>query len=655
MAYEKLKREEYFNIGGINRKASVYITGEREVLDLVNLDLSTPGAWTQRPGMTNAIAGNTLAIGSSNRYNFGFQTISAYQASFSYNTYVVTQNQIYALSLGNGVLTSRGSTLVSTSGAGNAVLSFTDSESSAFMAVGNTPLKENRRTFIENGPWYSGYPRLPATITTGSSGTGSLTGAYFFKFAYSNNLKTYGPASPAAASLLTYGVSVSVAGVSLIQFQGLTLSQQAVNSGANYIMIFGNRVKGFPSDTMALVGQVVSSATVFNLLAAASSSGALSPVPLDLNYPDNVLEIEDVISNADDSINNTDAILNTAIAVEKHQNRLFWLQNLPKNQVLFTEIIETTFDEEKIYPENNFLLQNQQFSAVGLKSFNQALFIFNQLGVSRLTGDNPNNFNLQELTREYGLTSSRAIAIWHNHLWFLDEHGIIEFNGANFMSVSNRVDDYIRRMNVTAARNAAVAIHYESRNEVWFAIPIDGSNENNIVLIYDYLADGWYTTKSSYAFTMLQDFYQPITTNGVPLLTNQTFYTGSPGGSMTYFGDSFASDNGAGITVSFKSRYHSEQGHSTTNIWRRLYLDTGPWAGVTIAFQANFYTNFATNTIALTRSIYASGSQYSGQQQTRIDFGLPAKSMSVEIVYGATNLKTRIYGYSVESRFLRRV
>jgi hypothetical protein len=45
--------------------------------------------------------------------------------------------------------------------------------------------------------------------------------------------------------------------------------------------------------------------------------------------------------------------------------------------------------------------------------------------------------------------------------------------------------------------------YYENRNEVWFAIPIDGSNECNIVIVYDTLAQGFTTFKSTFNFNYL--------------------------------------------------------------------------------------------------------------------------------------------------------
>jgi len=44
---EKLKSESYQNLGGINLKASPFLTGPQEFLNLVNFDFQTPGSLTK--------------------------------------------------------------------------------------------------------------------------------------------------------------------------------------------------------------------------------------------------------------------------------------------------------------------------------------------------------------------------------------------------------------------------------------------------------------------------------------------------------------------------------------------------------------------------------------------------------------------------------
>ena len=83
--------------------------------------------------------------------------------------------------------------------------------------------------------------------------------------------------------------------------------------------------------------------------------------------------------------------------------------------------------------------------------------------------------------------SNRAIAEYDNNLVFLDEKGVVMYNGANWQIISQPVESTFRRMNLSAALEKAVAIHYNLWNQIWFGIPVDGSTVNNLTVVYDYL------------------------------------------------------------------------------------------------------------------------------------------------------------------------
>ena len=60
MSNPKLKSENYQNFGGINSKASPYLTSPIEFLDIINFDFQTPGSLCERWGSTQYI-GQTFA------------------------------------------------------------------------------------------------------------------------------------------------------------------------------------------------------------------------------------------------------------------------------------------------------------------------------------------------------------------------------------------------------------------------------------------------------------------------------------------------------------------------------------------------------------------------------------------------------------------
>lgn len=670
MSYPKLKKEEYRNTGGINTKASVYVTGEKQVLDLVNYDFQFPGSWNQRPGMTNALSGNTFGIGASNRFNFGVQTYrvrsGVFGVTFVQNYYLFGNTTSYSISLTNGVLTqTTGGSLAATQGYGNAVnitapndlisnVSYAV-ESQGYLSSGFNAFKVN----VLNNVYYYGLPYYADTtsciLSTGGTGTGSSSGAYFVKAAYRDVNGFIGVVN-------TLPIGVTAVGNSIFLVSSATFTSNALNSGATTVVVYANRVAGNDPDDYVSIGQMVANETrQFTI----NASGEITP---DSGY--NVLE-HDVLPNLPALNSSDDYYVANAIAVEVYANRLWLAQAGGLNVLLYSDFIEFIYDAQSIQAGNFLPIENSSYPITAIKTYNQSLIVLFQKGVSRLTGDNETSFNLQQLTTEYGCISSRAVLVFKDVMWFIDGYQIVQFNGAGFSVVSNEVQGYLSRMNLDAAAKTATAYHYEDREEVWFAIPIDGSNENNIVLVYDYDVGGWWVNKSTSNFTCLQQFSNQSFVISVTIgsyflngsivgnvfQNNPRLYIGHPGGSLGIVGTEFRTDYGNAFTMSFKTRYHNDQGKSSTMEWRRFYLDNGPWDGVTLSFSTLFYTNYSTSTIALTRTVYFSGSSYSGQQQTRIDFGLPAKSLSVEtrITSGASIPIMRVYGYTIESRFLRNV
>ena len=193
-------------------------------------------------------------------------------------------------------------------------------------------------------------------------------------------------------------------------------------------------------------------------------------------------------------------------------------------------------------------------------------------------------------------------------------------------------------MNLSAAIDNAVGIHFKRRNEVWFAIPVDGATLNNLVIVYDYFAEAW-TTFSGFVPSYLS------TIKG--RLSDYTTVYGSYSGSIFNFGSSLPSDNGTAITLVASSLFYKNLGNTVEKQWRRLFMDT------------DIVSSGSTLTIDMIpdhgTSIYATRYQALGTFQNRIDFGIPAKSLQFKFTYASATLPIRINGITPESRYQRNV
>ncbi len=322
--------------------------------------------------------------------------------------------------------------------------------------------------------------------------------------------------------------------------------------------------------------------------------------------------------------------------LEVYQNRLFLSGfSMTPSTVWFSDVAEP----EGYQPDFNFEVRtNDADNVTCMKAYSTRLYIFKKNTFHVLTGDNPNNFFLQQVSDQYGCVNNRCCITFGNEMAFLDRKGVILFNGANLSVLSIKIQNYFDRMNYTQALVTACAVHDKIRNQLLFAIPIDGSSTNNITLVYDYVVQAW-TTHAGYSptvFMMAQGY-------------NITKYPmwGDKQGRINWSGPSMMGDNGAGITTSFKTRFIHDAGDSVQKQFRRLYMNNAPLSS-TLACPIHFYQDYGSSQVLSTTMVI-------GPFQTRIDFGISAKSMAFDFSAVATVAPLQINGFTVEQRMQRRV
>ncbi len=116
--------------------------------------------------------------------------------------------------------------------------------------------------------------------------------------------------------------------------------------------------------------------------------------------------------------------------------------------------------------------------------------------------------------------------------------------------------------------------------------------------------------------------------------------------SLNKFGDSLATDLGSPITLIAKTKFHTRDNHSTQEMWRRLFFNSntpGTTTFATLLFRQDYGTSVVySQNIAL------------NEFQTRIDFGISAKSLAVEFII-KSSYPVIVNGYTIESKYLRSV
>lgn len=665
MPYGEIKSERYSNLGGINTKVSRYITGPQQVIRLVNYDFSVPGSFTQRPdtseflgtsfgpyvhGLFEFVKTNgesyLLALSASNLFSVGSSGSYPLAPSF-----IADDGQILSMFTGSNTRMDV---------ANFADVAWVANPFSAAFTVGEL----QARFFIRysgygadvsdaqpqpppyngGGIWYS-----PFSLTSGSSPILFATlGGWRYLSAYLTDRDTLGTANgPGRAfNLFNHGTT-------MVNFDIQDSLQNAKRNGISYLVIFREQI-GYTAAALNTPAVSITTA-VFQIPIGASINtfrdsgqgfttdpafsatyllGATTGLRPNEFYP----FCNAIVTGQTGTLISDVGFKQTGYPqyIAVYNNMAFYsgFFRFPSH-VFWSQLGEPSHVANEDFSE---VRTNNGDKVRAMINYNGQLIIGKQFSLHAVSGDDPDTVSFFDKTDEYGIMNNRACCVWNNNLWFLDGSGkgIGYYNGADTQIISDAVEDVFKRINLTAALEESFMIHVKSRNEVWCGVPVDGSPLVNAVVVYDYDAKSWATFEglSPTAIAIARG-----TLNREALIIGTTLGTVRSLNTTTT-GSEY-------VTTAVRFPFVTNFGWSTTQTYRRLYLDIDPVLGANHTFAARFYLD-QSDTPSQTQMITTS------QYQNRTDFGLPGKGLSVELIGGGT-LPLRINGYTIESRFQRNV
>lgn len=581
MSYPLLKNEIYTLLGGINNKVSEYNNDVTEFRDITNMHFSTPGALTKRPG-TESYSGATVQGRITGAVEFNKLDGASYiVATANTNAYTVSTSTFSSIRTGL------------TSGAITDFVTFVDrlfvANGAEFFVFDGTNTTNFSLPNGITGSW-------GVTAVSGGSLTAGTTGTFVCAYAYVNDRGAIGP--------ISNGITITIDGSSnnSIGYVGLTAP---TGFGVTAIQLFRTAASG-------------------SILFGTTTTAAGTTTVTDTGFP----------LTATPSNNNLYFTLAPRY-IELYNNQLFLagFSNSPST-AYWSEIGKPDSIDPTYFAE---FRTNDGDRITGMRSYFGSLIVTKRRSFHRVTGNDPTDFVITQISDEYGSLSNKSMVVWEDFLWFLDEKGVVEYNGANIRIVSTPIQPIIDAMNIEAAIDNATAIHYRRQNEVWFAIPCNGSTFNNCILVYDYLVKAW----TKYEGPLPSHLFMA---QGDEEL--QTPFFGSYTGSIFNFGESLTADSGAGITCSFLTHFTAARGQTQENQYRRFYLDVDPVVGTTAPVSVNFRANYGDSNV-ISRTMYQT------PFQSRIDFGIPARSIQAEVVQSSPTLGFKVNGYTFSSRFQR--
>ena len=165
------------------------------------------------------------------------------------------------------------------------------------------------------------------------------------------------------------------------------------------------------------------------------------------------------------------------------------------DELISSDILDTnTYDQ--IYANFRFNAGTADF-IVGLHSFSEdVLLVFNRNSIHVVANSQVlNNATARLLTDEIGCLARKSIQQIGNQILFLSDNGIYgvsfqdEYNlRGTELPLSEAIDATIQRINKTH-QSKAVSVYFDNR--YYLAVPLDNSQENNAIIIYNFLNQQW--------------------------------------------------------------------------------------------------------------------------------------------------------------------
>ncbi len=528
MPSQKLKSENYTNLGGINTKSSPHQTGPFEFLDIVNYDFTTPGSLTPVPGTTQAV-GTTLTGRIATLYEF--------ERLSGFSQLILTANtNAYALVAGGAP------TPFKTGLQNGSQFDFVTFVDRLFGANGDTFFRWDGTNVSK----YSLPPGLTgswgATAAIGGSLTPGVTGVFVCGYGYINDRGYMGPSSN--------GVTVVVNGITFNSITYYGMSQPA-DYGVSSIALFRSTPGGVDLYRTRSIDP-------------AGASFVDTGFPLTDELAKDYLWFTLVPRYMD--------IVNNQLIMGGFSGAL--------SSFAWSDIGEP----EGVRADWNAEFRSDDGDRIkGVKAYAGDALILKERAFGKARFNNPEDVAFQEISDQYGMVSDRAFAVYDSIALWLDRQGIVRFNGAEPKLISTDIDPIFRRMNLDAARDTACAMRWDDRKEIWFAIPVDGATMNNLVVVYDYNVGKFYTRRG------LEVSHLAMIKGGTSV--PRGFY-GDYRGTVHNFGASLVGDNGRGMTCLFRTRFIHDAGDTNEVLWRQFFLNCKSIPGVTTAFNVRMFPNY---------------------------------------------------------------
>lgn len=190
----------------------------------------------------------------------------------------------------------------------------------------------------------------------------------------------------------------------------------------------------------------------------------------------------------------------------------------------------------RVWPKESFAVLPTDERVTGGIPLHENFIVTTERSVFAMVkvGTDNNNFTTYAPVRvaDVGcLSQSSMVNIPGRAIWLANE-GIFMFDGTpNFKMISDPINEVMSRVNLSKAQYT-VGVHWDFYNMYALAVPLDGSDKNNALLLYDYERNAWWV-------------WDDVSARSLYVLNNELHF-------MDYYGNVFKfsgvkHDNGSAI------------------------------------------------------------------------------------------------------------
>ena len=178
-----------------------------------------------------------------------------------------------------------------------------------------------------------------------------------------------------------------------------------------------------------------------------------------------------------------------------HRGRIFVMGG--DEHIYWSDITENGSEYEAWPPVNNWPVNQGKGESDGcMIPLINDLYVFMSKSIHRFRGTDLTDFNLTVVDPSVGCAGPRAACLDGDIIYFVSEEGLCSFNGVEVTNLSEaRCPGMWDRINKTYLSNAVV---YPWDGLILFALPLDTSTINDLVMVYDPSAGAFWPWNSIY-------------------------------------------------------------------------------------------------------------------------------------------------------------